>query len=101
MGQNFEEVRESADILIVGGGIAGLTAAVSAKEKNPDAEIIVVEKQTAGYGGKANKGGGVLQYFELEHMKPEEFLQYHVHAVGCYLGDQEVMKKYVAMNNAK
>ena len=33
MGQNFEEVRESADILIVGGGIAGLTAAVSAKEK--------------------------------------------------------------------
>ena len=36
MGQNFEEVRESADILIVGGGIAGLTAAVSAKEKNPE-----------------------------------------------------------------
>ena len=99
MGHNFEEVRESADILIVGGGIAGLTAAVAAKEKNPDAEIIVVEKQTAGYGGKANKGGGVLQYFDLEHMKPEEFLQYHVHAVGCYLGDQEVMKKYVSMNN--
>ncbi len=99
MGQNFEEVRESADILIVGGGIAGLTAAVAAKEKNPDAEIIVVEKQTAGYGGKANKGGGVLQYFDLERTKPEEFLQYHVHAVGCYLGDQEVMKKYVAMNN--
>ena len=99
MGHNFEEVRESADILIVGGGIAGLTAAVAAKEKNPDAEIIVVEKQTAGYGGKANKGGGVLQYFDLEHMKPEDFLQYHVHAVGCYLGDQEVMKKYVSMNN--
>ena len=99
MGHNFEEIRESADILIIGGGIAGLTAAVAAKEKNPDAEVIVVEKQTAGYGGKANKGGGVLQYFDLEHMKPEEFLQYHVHAVGCYLGDQDTMKKYVAMNN--
>ena len=60
MGQNYEEVRESADILVVGGGIAGLTAAVAAKEKNPDASVIVVEKQTAGYGGKANKGGGVL-----------------------------------------
>ena len=36
MGQNYEEVRDSADILIVGGGIAGLTAAVAAKEKNPD-----------------------------------------------------------------
>jgi len=99
MGQNYEEVRQSADILIVGGGIAGLTAAVAAKEKNPDAEIIVVEKQTAGYGGKANKGGGVLQYFDLENIKPEDFLQYHVHAVGCYLGDQEVMKKYIEMNN--
>ena len=70
MGQNYEEVRDSADILIVGGGIAGLTAAVSAKEKNPDASVIVVEKQFAGYGGKANKGGGVLQYFDLDHMKP-------------------------------
>lgn len=99
MGHNFEEIRESADILIIGGGIAGLVAAVAAKEKNPDADVIVVEKQTAGYGGKANKGGGVLQYFDLEHMKPEDFLQYHVHAVGCYLGDQEIMKKYVAMNN--
>ena len=99
MGQNYEEVRDSADILIVGGGIAGLTAAVSAKEKNPDASVIVVEKQFAGYGGKANKGGGVLQYFDLDHMKPEDFLQYHVHAVGCYLGDQDTMLKYVAMNN--
>ena len=99
MGQTVNEVKKSADILIVGGGIAGLTAAVAAKEKNPDASVIVIEKQTAGYGGKANKGGGVLQYFDLEHMKPEDFLQYHVHAVGCYLGDQETMKRYVAMNN--
>lgn len=99
MGQKYKEVRQSADILVVGGGIAGLTAAVAAKEKNPDADITVVEKQTAGYGGKANKGGGVLQYFDLENIRPEDFLQYHVHAVGCYLGDQEVMKKYIAMNN--
>lgn len=99
MGQTYNEVREAADILIVGGGIAGLTAAVAAKEKNSDASVIVIEKQTAGYGGKANKGGGVLQYFDLEHMKPEDFLQYHVHSVGCYLGDQNTLKRYVAMNN--
>lgn len=97
--ERFTEIRLAADFLIVGGGIAGLTAAVAAKEKNPNASVMVVEKQTAGYGGKANKGGGVLQWFDLENMKPEQFLEYHVHAVGCYLGDQDTMKKYVAMNN--
>ncbi|MCR5666642.1 MAG: FAD-binding protein [Eubacterium sp.] len=99
--ENFDinEIHEQADILIVGGGIAGLSAAVSAKEKNPDADVLIVEKQTTGYGGKANKGGGVLQYFDLEHISPEDFIQYHAHSVGCYLGDQDVMKKYVGMNN--
>ena len=97
--EQIKEIRASADFLVVGGGIGGLCAAVAAKEKNPDASVIVVEKQTVGYGGKANKGGGVLQWFDLEHTKPVDFVQYHAHAVGCYLGDQEVMMKYVAMNN--
>lgn len=92
-------VTQAADILIVGGGIAGLTAAVSAKEKNPDAQVLIMEKQTAGYSGKANKGGGVLQYFDLEHTTPEMFVEYHVHSVGCYLGNQNMLKRYVAMNN--
>lgn len=90
---------QTTDILIVGGGIAGLTAAVSAKEKNPHAQVLIVEKQTAGYSGKANKGGGVLQYFDLEHTTPEMFAEYHVHSVGCYLGNQNMLKRYVAMNN--
>ena len=89
----------SADILVVGGGIAGLTAAVSIKENNPELSVLLVEKQTSGYSGKANKGGGVLQYFELDRMKPEDFASYHVHAIGCFLGDQELMMKYVSMNH--
>ncbi|MBU3130737.1 FAD-binding protein [Clostridium tagluense] len=36
------------DVLIIGGGIAGLTAAVIIKEKNPDIEVLIVEKQTTG-----------------------------------------------------
>ncbi|MCF0229642.1 MAG: FAD-dependent oxidoreductase [Parasporobacterium sp.] len=95
---NIQETRLSADILIVGGGIAGLTAAVAAKEKNPDAKVLVIEKQTAGYGGKANKGGGVLQWFDPQ-MKADDFLQYHTPAVACYLGNQNVTKKYIEMNN--
>ena len=89
----------STDVLIVGGGIAGLSAAVSIKEHDPDLDVLVVEKQTAGYSGKANKGGGVLQYFDLERIRPEDFVAYHVHSVGCYLGDQELMTKYVSMNH--
>lgn len=89
----------STDVLIIGGGIAGLTAAVTIKEKNPDTEVFIVEKQTTGYAGKANKGGGVLQFFDLENITPETFVEYHAHSVGCYLGNQDLMKKYVSMNN--
>ena len=46
----------SADVLIIGGGIAGLTAAICVKEENLDISVLVVEKQTSGYSGKANKG---------------------------------------------
>ena len=97
--QEFETKRMSADILIIGGGIAGLTAAISAKEVNPDADVLIVEKQTSGYSGKANKGGGVLQYFDLEKVTPEMFNEYHANAVGGYLANQNLLMKYVRMNN--
>ena len=97
--QEFKTERMSADILIIGGGIAGLTAAVAAKEKNPDVDILIVEKQTTGYSGKANKGGGVLQYFDLEKVTPEAFNEYHAFTIGGFLANQNVLKKYVAMNN--
>ena len=89
----------SSDVLVIGGGIGGLTAAVSIKEKNPKLNVMIVEKQTAGYSGKANKGGGVLQYFDLNRIKPEDFVAYHVNSIGCFLGDQDLMATYVSMNN--
>ena len=88
------------DVLIAGGGIAGLCCAAALKEQSPELDILIVEKQTAGYGGKANKGGGVLQYFQLDRITPMDFLAFHVNAIGCYLGDQEMMLKYVEMNHA-
>lgn len=87
------------DILVVGGGIAGLTAAITVKETNPKLDVLIVEKQTSGYSGKANRGGGVLQYFDFDRVKPIEFVAYHANAVGCFLGDQEQMHKYVSMNH--
>ena len=38
----------SCDVLIVGGGIGGLTAATSLKERRPDLDILIIEKQTTG-----------------------------------------------------
>lgn len=95
----FEQKSLSTDILIIGGGIGGLTAAVSIKERSPETNVLIMEKQTSGYSGKANKGGGVLQFFDLSKVTPEMFTEFHVHNIGAYFGDQEMMKKYVAMNN--
>ena len=86
------------DVLIIGGGIGGLACAASVKERMPDAEVIVVEKNFAGYAGKANRGGGVLQYFDPNRVKAEDFLKFHVNEIGCYLGNQELMLRYVNMN---
>jgi len=89
----------STDVLIAGGGVGGLTAAISIKEIAPELDVLIVEKQTCGYGGKANKGGGVLQYFDLTKMDPWDFVKYHANVIGGFLGDQELLAKYVSMNN--
>lgn len=89
----------SCDVLIAGGGIGGLVCAVELKERNPDLDVLIMEKQFTGYGGKANKGGGVLQYFQLDKITPMDFLKFHVNEIGCYLGDQDLMLKYVEMNH--
>ena len=90
--------KESCDVLIVGGGIGGLACATAIKEHNPNADVLVVEKNFAGYAGKANRGGGVLQYFDLDKINPKEFVAFHTQAIGAWFTDQELMEKYVSMN---
>ncbi len=99
MDMTYGREDHKTDVLVVGGGIGGLAAAVSIKELAPELDVMIVEKQTAGYSGKANKGGGVLQYFDLTRIKPEDFVAYHAANIGCFLGDQDLMKTYVSMNN--
>ncbi|WP_238902000.1 MULTISPECIES: FAD-dependent oxidoreductase [unclassified Clostridium] len=97
--KNYAEQVLFTDVLVIGGGIAGLAAAITAKETNSDTDVLIVEKQTCGYSGKANRGGGVLQYFDFDKVKPIEFVAYHANAVGCFLGNQPQMLKYVSMNH--
>ncbi|MFV0441648.1 MAG: FAD-binding protein [Lachnospirales bacterium] len=96
---NLKREYLTTDVLVVGGGIAGLTAATHIKEINPDVDVLVMEKNTSGYSGKANRGGGVLQYFDFNHVKPIEFVAYHTHTIGAFLGNQNLLLKYVSMNN--
>lgn len=45
------------ELLIVGGGFTGLWAALQAKERNPEADIILIEKTFIGNGASGRNGG--------------------------------------------
>ena len=44
----IKRVDLQCDVLIAGGGIGGLSCAVSLKEQNPELDIVIIEKQFAG-----------------------------------------------------
>jgi succinate dehydrogenase/fumarate reductase flavoprotein subunit len=82
-----------ADILIIGGGIAGLTVALSAKETDPGIDILVVDKASAsrGWAGAAARTAGLLSFVTRED-DPEAFVRYCLEEVGCYLNDQILLR---------
>ncbi len=84
----------STDVLIVGGGIGGLVTAVKAKEAAPEADVLVVEKQTSGWAGKATKIGGILAFLGPDKSE-EKFLDFQVRTSGLYLNDQDLLSKYI------
>jgi succinate dehydrogenase / fumarate reductase flavoprotein subunit len=91
-----EEVTEvlTTDVLIVGGGIGGLTAAIEVKEQDPNLEVLVVDKQTIGWAGKAAKIGGILAFLAPQD-NADRFMDFQVRTAGAYLNDQELLSKYV------
>ena len=84
----------STDVLIIGGGIGGLTMAIKAKEANPDIDVLMVEKQTAGWAGKATKIGGILAFLGPKD-DADKFLDFQVRTSGFYLNDQNMLSKYI------
>jgi len=44
-------------------------------------------------GRKADRGGGILAFLTPAD-KPEDFVRFHVHHIGCFLEDQELLSEY-------
>ncbi len=82
-----------ADLLIVGGGMAGLACAITAKETDPEVDVLVVDKVVTGWGGKANKGGGNIVFVDPAELG--NVLDFHVHNVGDFLEDQDLLMDFV------
>ena len=87
----------TTDVLVVGGSIAGLAAAITAKEKDPALDVTVIEKYTSGYSGKANRGAGIMLI--LGDDSPEDFAQFYLKHIGLYLNNQNALLKYASMLN--
>jgi succinate dehydrogenase / fumarate reductase flavoprotein subunit len=85
----------AADVLIIGGGIAGLTAAITAKETAPDVDVLVLDKAAAstGWAGMGSRTAGLLSFVTRED-DPEEFIKYCLDKIGFYLNDQDQLREY-------
>ena len=86
--------QEQTGVLVIGGGIAGLAAAISAKEAAPEVDVLVVDKGTCGWGGKANKGGGNLAFLAPGD-DVEAFMRFRVEEIGCGLEDQAMLRDFI------
>ena len=78
------------DVLVIGGGFGGLAAAIRIKELSPETSVLLVDKQTIGWGGKANKGAGVL-WVLAPGDDIDAFVDFHVKNIGIYLNDQDLL----------
>ena len=71
-----------------------MTAAIKAKETDPGLDVLIAEKQTTGWAGKATKIGGFLAFLQPGD-DPDRFIDYQVRSCGFYLNDQQALTKYV------
>jgi succinate dehydrogenase / fumarate reductase, flavoprotein subunit len=55
---------------------------------------LIVEKQTAGWAGKATKIGGILAFLGPND-NADKFLDFQVRTSGFYLNDQELLSRYI------
>lgn len=84
----------STDVLVIGHGIAGTTAALGVKDSHPELDVLLVDKASTGWAGKANKGGCILMDV-LSDKDAVDVVEWHVRKTGEYLNNQDMYLKFV------
>lgn len=85
--KNFQTNVVSTDALIIGGGIAGLTAAVKIKEQRESLDVLVIDKGGIGWAGQTASSGGRLWILPKE-ADLDKFTKWLVEK-GEYLNNQD------------
>jgi adenylylsulfate reductase subunit A len=73
-----ELVTRDCDLLIIGGGAAGCVAAVEARERAPELDVVVMEKAHVYRSGCLAAGISALNAYLHQGETPESFLRYVV-----------------------
>lgn len=85
----------TSDILVIGGGMAGLTTAIRAKENDPDLDILVIDKGVIGWNGQSTKAGNGIRATSKHPDGVKNALNYLVHAHTPFINDQEMLRDYL------
>lgn len=88
----------TSDILVNGGGMSGLVTAIRAKEKEPDLDILVVDKGIIGWNGQATKAGNGIRSTSKHPDGVRNALNYLVKAHTPFLNDQDFLRRYLEVH---
>ncbi|MDR0653657.1 MAG: FAD-binding protein [Synergistaceae bacterium] len=91
--KNLEELGKvvTADVLVVGGGMAGIPAAISARESGAD--VLIADKAYTGLAGQSPRGGNGMVALKKD-ADLDKYCKYLITQVGRYLNDQKALRNY-------
>lgn len=84
----------TSDVLVIGGGLAGLATAILIKDKRPETDVLVVDKATIGWAGQSTKAGNGYTCTKPEQLDLDKWVEYNVKKNGEYINDQELLREY-------
>src|SRR5437867_11967032 len=101
---NRQYKAESADIVVVGNGIAGLTAAVEARRLSPSAQIAIITEQN-----HPTINTPALKQFAIGKLTREQLLAYpagteraqRIHVINARVEEIHAQKNYVCLTGGR